>query len=179
MTVSMKPGDSVAVNGVCLTVSRIGEGSFEAVAVGETRKRTCFERLSHGAPLNLERPLRAGDRLDGHLVQGHVDGVGEIVSLRREGGGKSLTVRHPDRLDRYIVEKGSIALDGTSLTVAGEGDGLVRTALVPVTLEKTAFGLKRRGDPVHIEVDLIGKYVEKMLRRGGNAGVAYREIGYE
>jgi len=108
-----------------------------------------------------------------------VDGVGEIVSLRREGGGKSFTVRHPDRLGRYIVEKGSIALDGTSLTVAEEGDGLVRIALVPLTLEKTVFGTKRRGDPVHIEVDLIGKYVEKMLRLGGSAGARYREIGYE
>ncbi|MBM3320108.1 MAG: riboflavin synthase [Candidatus Eisenbacteria bacterium] len=157
-------GESVAVSGVCLTVHEKGPGFFRADVVRETVERTYLGRLREGAPVNLERALRAGDRLGGHIVQGHVDGVGTIVSLRDEGEGKRMTIRHPDGLARYFVSKGSVALDGASLTIAAAKNGLLEVALVPFTLERTVFGRKRRGDPVHVEADVIGKYVERMAR---------------
>lgn len=174
----LKEGNSVAVNGVCLTVSRTGSRSFLADVVRETVGRTYLSRLSRGAPLNLERAMRADGRFGGHIVQGHVDGVGEILSLRAEGNGSTLAVRLPEGLDRYVVEKGSIALDGTSLTVASVERSIVRVALVPVTMQNTIFGSRRPGDLVHIEVDLLGKYVEKMLRREGRSAEWYKENGY-
>ena len=174
----MMEGDSIAVNGVCLTVSGKGVRSFRADVVQETIGRTYLNRVPRGAPLNLERAMCADGRFGGHIVQGHVDGVGEILSLRAEGSGSVLDVRLPEGLDRYIIEKGSIAIDGTSLTVVSIEHSVVRVALVPVTLRNTVFGSKRPGNPVHIEVDLLGKYVEKMLRPEGRSAEWYKENGY-
>ncbi|MFH1680054.1 MAG: riboflavin synthase, partial [Candidatus Eisenbacteria bacterium] len=159
-------------------VSGKGPGYFRADAVRETVERTYLGRLRPGGSVNLERALRAGDRFGGHIVQGHVDGVGTIVSLRAERSGKRMIVRHPDGLAAYFVSKGSVALDGASLTIAAAGDGLLEIALVPLTLEKTVFGLKRRGDPVHVEADVVGKYVERMTRPSGRDENWYRENGY-
>ncbi|MBN1826778.1 MAG: riboflavin synthase [Candidatus Eisenbacteria bacterium] len=174
----LERGDSVAVNGVCLTAALVRDGSFEADVVGETRRRTYLERLRPGSPVNLERALRAGDRMGGHMVQGHVDGVGRVVSLRPAGTGKILTVLLPEGTERYVVEKGSIAVDGTSLTVAEREGRIARIALVPETLAETVLGKKVSDDPVHIEVDVIAKYVESLLPGGGRSPDWYRENGY-
>jgi riboflavin synthase len=175
----LRAGDSVAVSGVCLTVTGSGSGIFRADAVAETLERSYLGSLRPGDPVNLERALRAGDRMGGHFVQGHVDGVGTITSLRKEGEGKRLTLRYPEGLDRYFVHKGSIAVDGASLTIAEVSDGLVQAALVPATLERTVLGRKRRGDPVHVEADVLGKYVERMTGGRGRPAEWYRENGYE
>jgi riboflavin synthase len=175
----LRAGDSIAVSGVCLTVVQCAPGFFGADVVRETLDHTYLASLCRGDPVNLERALRAGERMGGHFVQGHVDGVGTIVSLRKEGAGKRIAVRYPPELDRYFVQKGSVAVDGTSLTIAGVGDGLVEAALVPATLERTVLGRKRCGDVVHLEADLIGKYVEKAAGGRGRPADWYRENGYE
>lgn len=161
-------GASVAVNGVCLTVV---ERSAEHLAFDlseETRRRTSLSRLADGDPVNLERPLTLSSRLGGHLVQGHVDGTGEVTALERsDDGGAWLTIRAPADLHRYLVEKGSVCVDGISLTVAArDGDGF-SAALIPHTLDVTTLGSTRMGDPVNLEVDVIAKYVESLL--GGSA----------
>ncbi len=157
-------GASVAVNGVCLTVVERPEGALAFDLSPETLARTSLGRLRPGQPVNLERPVTLLTRLGGHLVQGHVDGVGEVAALEPDGrGGAVLTVRAPGGLARYLVEKGSVAVDGVSLTVAGtDGDGF-RVALIPHTLRATTLGAVRPGDPVNIEVDVIAKYVERLL----------------
>ncbi|HZA26056.1 MAG TPA: riboflavin synthase [Actinomycetota bacterium] len=159
------PGDSVAVNGVCLTVvDRDGSGLlFDLVA--ETLDRSALADLRPGDPVNLERPVTLMTRLGGHLVQGHVDGVGTIGSVVRDEGSAAMTVRLPDGLSRYLVEKGSIAVDGVSLTVASLDDGAFTVALVPHTLTLTTLGARRPGDRVNLEVDVVSKYVEKLVRR--------------
>ncbi|MFH1279692.1 MAG: riboflavin synthase [Candidatus Eisenbacteria bacterium] len=167
VTEDLGPGDSVSVSGVCLTVKEIVPGGFRADVVSETTRRTYLGRLRPGDRVNLERALRAGDRFGGHIVQGHVDGVGAVAGLRPEGEGKTLLARVPGDLKPYVVEKGSVALDGVSLTVAGVEGTTLRIALVPTTLTKTTLGEKRPGDPLHVETDVIGKYVEKMTRREG------------
>jgi riboflavin synthase len=140
-----------------------GEG-FTCELTGETLARTAFaERLRPGSRVNLERPLRADGRFDGHLVQGHVDGVGKVRALDRQGDGAQLEVALPKGLERYVVEKGSIAVDGVSLTVAGVAPGLFRVALIPYTLDHTSLGQARVGGPVNLEVDVIAKYVERLL----------------
>lgn len=175
----LRQGDSVSVAGVCLTVKEVLSGGFRADVAPETRRRTYLGRLRPGDAVNLERALRAGDRLGGHLVQGHVDGVGSVAALRAEGEGKALLARVPGGLERYVVEKGSIALDGVSLTVAAVEGTTIRIALVPTTLEKTALGGKRPGDPLHVETDVIGKYVEKMVRREDRLAEWLRESDHE
>ncbi len=156
-------GDSIAVNGVCLTAAAIDGESFRADLLGETVRRTSFGRMRPGTPVNLERPLRVTDRMGGHIVQGHVDGIAEIVRIRPSGEDTVLTVRCPDMLSKYFVEKGSVALDGVSLTIASVAGAALDVALIPETLRRTAFRSKRPGDAVHVEVDVIGKYVEKLL----------------
>lgn len=157
-------GSSLAVNGVCLTVV-----SREADALGfdlsdETLARSSLGRLGIGDPVNLERPVTLATRLGGHLVQGHVDGVGEVIRVERdESGGATLTVRLPEPVLRWVVEKGSIALDGVSLTVAGIHRDAVSIALIPHTLEATTLGVATAGDAVNIEVDVIAKYVERLM----------------
>ncbi|HEY1206578.1 MAG: riboflavin synthase [Bryobacteraceae bacterium] len=158
------PGSSIAVNGVCLTAVSFTRESFAADVSPETLSRSNLGALAVGSPVNLERPLSASDRLGGHLVQGHVDGTGEFLALDPLGDGNFwLTVRIPAELDRYVVEKGSIAIDGISLTVASIEAGVLAATIVPHTHASTALGSRRRGDQVNIECDILAKYVEKLL----------------
>jgi riboflavin synthase len=158
------PGDSVAVSGVCLTAVEADRGSFAADVVAETLRRSALGALRPGARVNLELPLRAGDRLGGHLVQGHVDGVGTVDAAREEGLGRVLRIAAPAELLRYVVEKGSIAVDGVSLTVAEVDDEAFEVALIPETLERTTLAAVAPGDAVNLEVDVLAKYVEKLAR---------------
>ncbi len=157
-------GSSIAVNGCCLTVVDLADGWWAADAVSETLARTCLSDLAEGDPVNLERPMRIEDRLGGHLVQGHIDGAGEIVSLERLADS-AMTVRiaADSKILRYVVEKGSITVDGVSLTVASEGEDGFGVAIVPHTAAVTTLGLKGPGARVNLEVDLLAKYVEKLL----------------
>ncbi len=159
-------GASVAVNGVCLTVVERTEEALTFDLSPETLDRSSLGRLDVGAPVNLERPATLGTRLGGHLVQGHVDGVGDVSAVESDGtGGARVSVRVPAGLLRYVVEKGSITLDGVSLTVAVlTTDGVV-VALIPHTLQVTTLGAARPGDPVNIEVDVIARYVARLLGR--------------
>jgi riboflavin synthase len=163
-------GASIAVNGVCLTVVETADGAFTADVIKETLGRSSLGALEPGSRVNLERPVRLQDRLGGHLVQGHVDGVGTIVS--REPGERwdVVTISLPPRLSRYLVPKGSITVDGISLTVVDAGPDRFSVALIPTTLALTTLGHKTPGDPVNLEVDVVAKYVERML--GDRAGQA-------
>ncbi len=156
-------GESIAVDGVCLTVTSIDRGRFEMLAGAETLRRTSLGGLRAGSKVNLERALRAGDRLGGHMMQGHVDALGEIAARRDLGANLELTFRPPRELLRYVVEKGSIAVDGISLTVNRVDATSFSVALIPHTVENTALASKRVGDKVNLEADIIGKYVEKLL----------------
>jgi riboflavin synthase len=165
VTVDSEVGSSVAVNGVCLTVVERDDGHLAFDLSHETLARTSLSRLREGSPVNLERPLRLSGRLGGHLVQGHVDGVGEIESVTEEDGdrGARLTVRTPSQIRRYVVVKGSVCVDGVSLTIAAlDGPGF-SVALIPHTLEVTSLGSARPGDAVNLEIDVIAKYVEALL----------------
>jgi riboflavin synthase len=160
-------GGSIAVNGCCLTAVEVGRDGFACELTGETLARTAFdERLKPGAVVNLERPLRADGRFDGHIVQGHVDGVGRIVDLRRQGESAELTVEPPAGLARYLVEKGSVAVDGISLTVASVSPGgRFTVAIIPYTLAHTSLAQARPGDRVNLEADILAKYVERLLQK--------------
>ena len=151
-------GDSIAVNGTCLTVVDSGPGWWEADVVQETFDRTALGSVRPGDPVNLERPLRLVDRLGGHLVQGHVDAVGTVVSAAPD-----LRVRMPAELLRYVVEKGSITIDGASLTVAAVHDDGFSVAIIPHTAEVTTLGHRAPGDSVNLEIDVVAKYVESLL----------------
>jgi len=153
-----KLGDSIAVNGVCLTVVEIGPATWEADVVDESLSRSNLGGLQPGDPVNLERPVRLSDRLGGHLVQGHVDAVGEVVDPAPD-----LRVRIPQHLARYIVPKGSIAVDGCSLTVVDAMPDAFTVAVIPHTAEVTTLGRRRPGDRVNIEVDVVAKYVDRLL----------------
>lgn len=158
----LKIGDSLAVNGCCLTVVEIKPPQVSFQAVPETIKRTVMGLLKKGDPVNLELPLTLSEPLGGHFVQGHVDGIAQILKLEPEGEGARLRVRIPEALAAYVVEKGSIALDGISLTVAEiEGDE-VEVALIPHTLQNTCLRSKKADDYLHVEVDMLAKYVEKL-----------------
>lgn len=158
----LEVGDSVAVNGACLTAVAITGDGFAVDCVAETLRRTSLGGLAAGDPVNLERPMRIGDRLDGHLVQGHVDGVGTVRSATPEGGSTILEVAAPAELLRYVVEKGSITVDGVSLTVARRlADGFT-VALIPHTIAVTTLGPQAVGRPVNLEVDVVAKYVESL-----------------
>jgi len=162
-------GGSIAVNGCCLTAVDVTQTGFACEMTRETLRRTGFEeRLRPGVRVNLERPLRASGRFDGHIVQGHVDGLGEVRALRRTGDAADLDVAPPASLERYLVEKGSVAVDGVSLTVARLDPGLFSIALIPYTLNETNLGDARPGDRVCIEVDIVAKYVERLLAFRGN-----------
>jgi riboflavin synthase alpha subunit len=156
------PGDSVAVNGCCLTLTAVADGTLEFDAVPETLARTTLGGLGEGADVNLEPALRAGEPLGGHFVQGHVDGRGRVRALHREGDAARLCVELPADLLRYCVEKGSLAIDGVSLTIAALRDDGVEIALVPFTLEHTTLAQLRAGDEVNVEVDLLAKYAERL-----------------
>jgi len=156
-------GDSVAVNGVCLTATAVGDGGFSAQAMNETLERSSLGRLAAGDAVNLELALRAQDRLGGHVVQGHVDAAAEILEIREEGFSRVVRTSLPEGLARYLVEKGSVALDGVSLTISTLGEDWFEVSLIPETLERTNLGRLRPGAPVNIEVDVLAKHVERLL----------------
>jgi riboflavin synthase len=159
-------GDSVAVNGVCLTAVEPHVDGFAADVMPETLRRSSLGPLGPGAEVNLELPLRAGDRMGGHVVQGHVDGTGEVDSVRDEGNSRVVRIGAPHDLLRYVVEKGSIAVDGVSLTVSAIEDEWFEVSLIPETLERTTLGAAEAGSTVNLEVDVLAKYVEKLVARG-------------
>ncbi|MGO9642121.1 MAG: riboflavin synthase [Candidatus Acidiferrales bacterium] len=161
---SLRVASSIAVNGCCLTVVALDGEIFSADLSGETLRRTSFGESKAGSRVNLERPLRAGQELGGHFVQGHVDGVGCVTRLVAEGANWWFGVRVPAELARYVAMKGSIAIDGISLTVAGWHDGIVETAIIPFTYAQTDIQGLAVGDPVNLECDILAKYVERMMQ---------------
>ena len=166
-------GESIAVNGVCLTVTDIMDGTFTADVMGETLDRSGLGALAPGAPVNLERSVRLADRLGGHLVQGHVDATAAIVSRTPAAHWDQVRISLPGKISRYVVEKGSIAVDGISLTVsalsrAGEAEAWFEVCLIPETLKRTTLGVREPGDTVNLEVDVIAKYVERLLNVEGS-----------
>ncbi|KXK60144.1 riboflavin synthase subunit alpha [Micromonospora rosaria] len=163
VTGDARHGDSIAVNGVCLTVVDVDGDVFTADVMGETLRRSALGALRPGDPVNLERAAALGSRLGGHLVQGHVDGVGEVTAREPAEQWETVRFRLPDTLARYVVEKGSITVDGVSLTVAGVGADWFTVGLIPTTLKLTTLGSRRVGDPVNLEVDVLAKYVERLL----------------
>lgn len=156
-------GDSVAVNGVCLTVKEMGGGTFRADVMNETLKRSSLGSLSSGSRVNLERAMAADGRFGGHIVSGHIDGTGTITDIKRDGIAIWYTVAATPEIMRYIVEKGSIAIDGISLTVAGRTDSSFSVSVIPHTAEQTILSQKKNGDIVNLENDIIGKYVERLI----------------
>jgi riboflavin synthase len=163
VTSDARHGDSISVNGVCLTVIDNVDGVFTADVMGESLRRTALAALRPGSPVNLERAATVGSRLGGHLVQGHVDGVGRIVAREPATEWEVLTFSLPPELAKYVVEKGSITVDGVSLTVMAVTADTFSVGLIPTTLKLTVLGAKAVDDPVNLEVDVIAKYVEKML----------------
>ena len=160
---NLKIGDSVAVNGACLTVVRMDEGGFTADVMPETVRLTNIGSLQPGSKVNLERTLRLCDGLDGHIVSGHVEGLGTISEQRPEGIAVVVTIATPPELLKYIIKKGSIAIDGISLTVTEVTDTSFSVSLIPHTAKETTLGFKKVGDSVNLETDILGKYVERML----------------
>jgi len=176
----LREGNSIAVSGVCLTAVAIGPKSFGADLAEETWNRTSFSRIKKGALVNLELPMRVDGRLGGHLVQGHVDGTGKFVSLKKIRGGEDfwLQIEIPPELARYVIFKGSLSIEGISLTVAKIVGTSVGVAIIPHTAEMTNLLSLKPGDPVNLEVDMIAKYVEKMLRgeSSGNRSITVERL---
>jgi len=170
LATELSEGDSVAVNGVCLTATDVGDGSFAADVMNETLSKTSLADVQPGADVNLELPLRPSDRLGGHVVQGHVDGLATIAETRDDGFARRVRFETDPDLLRYVVEKGSIALDGVSLTVIEIGDSWFTVSLIPESLERTNLGAAGPGTKVNVEVDVLAKYVERLIgSRGGSA----------
>jgi riboflavin synthase len=160
----LREGDSIAVNGVCLTATTtLPDGGFTADVMNETLRRSSLGALEEGSKVNLELPLRADDRLGGHFVQGHVDGLGTIWDVREEGFSHVVSIGAPPEIMRYVIEKGSIAVDGVSLTVSGLGEDWFQVSLIPETLERTILGEAETGTPVNLEVDVLAKYIERLV----------------
>jgi riboflavin synthase len=174
VTTAVSPGSSIAVSGVCVTVTSTKDGQFTADVIGETLARTSLGALTAGGPVNLERPVPAGGRLDGHIVQGHVDGTGVIIESRPADRWHVLRISAEPGLLRYVAKKGSVAVDGVSLTVSevsplaedAVGESWFEVSLIPETLARTTLGTSSVGDVVNIEVDVIAKYVERLLAGG-------------
>jgi riboflavin synthase len=164
LAASLSEGDSIAVNGVCLTATTLTSGSFSAQAMRATLERSSLADLHAGARVNLELALRVEDRLGGHVVQGHVDGTGSVRSVREEGFSRVLEIDTEPRLARYLVEKGSVAVDGVSLTVSALHDHGFAVSLIPETLQRTNLGRIGEGSLVNIEVDILAKHVERLLQ---------------
>jgi riboflavin synthase len=163
LAAELSEGDSVAVNGVCLTAVAADAQAFTAEVMNETLRRSSLAEVSAGGRVNLELPLRAQDRLGGHVVQGHVDGVGAVSGVQDDGFARVVTIDAPPELLRYVVEKGSIAVDGVSLTVSSVSPDTFAVSLIPETLERTNLGAAAPGTPVNLEVDVLAKYVEKLV----------------
>jgi riboflavin synthase len=164
LTPEVSPGDSVAINGVCLTATRVDDEAFAADVMHETLDRSSLGAAREGARVNVELPLRASDRLGGHVVQGHVDGTGHVAGIREDGFARRVRVEPEDEgLLRYVVEKGSIAVDGVSLTVAALDERGFEVSLIPETLERTTLGTAESGQRVNLEVDVLAKYVERLV----------------
>jgi riboflavin synthase len=158
-------GDSIAVNGVCLTAVEPLDVAFSADVMNETLRRSSLGAIGAGAHVNLELPLRADDRLGGHFVQGHVDGLGTVAAVEQDGFARVVRIAAAPELLRYVVEKGSIAVDGVSLTVSAVDETSLSVSLIPETLERTTLGAAQPGRPVNLEVDVLAKYVEKLVAR--------------
>lgn len=156
-------GDSIAVNGVCLTAVTFDGQGFTADVMNETFERSTLERIRAGDPVNLERAMSAGGRFGGHMVAGHVDGTGTVMSIKQDANAVWFTVEAPPEIMRYCIKKGSVAMDGISLTIADIGTSWFQVSVIPHTLKQTVLGSKKQGDPVNLENDMIGKYVEKLL----------------
>ena len=165
LSAELEEGDSVAVNGVCLTATAIADGHFRAEVMHETLRRSSLAEAAQGSDVNLELALRASDRLGGHIVQGHVDGLGVVRDVREDGFARVVTVAAPSELLRYVVQKGSIAVNGVSLTVVAVGVDWFSVSLIPETLERTTLGAAAPGGVVNLEVDVVAKYVEKLVPR--------------
>lgn len=161
----VKLGDSIAVNGTCLTAVSFSNSEFSVDLSPETMRRTSLSQLTEGSRVNLERALSASDRMGGHIVQGHVDATGRITSIKPDGDSIIFRVRIPKRLDKYIVEKGFVAVDGISLTVVKRGASSFTLAVIPYTLENTNLAVLSEGDQVNLEADILAKYVESLLAR--------------
>jgi len=164
---AVKTGDSIAVNGCCLTVVAKTKKSFDADLSHETLRVTNLRAIKTGALVNLERPLRLADRIDGHLVQGHVDGVGKILRIKNPGDSWEIEVECPKALRRYVIPKGSITVDGISMTVNRLTPKAFTLVVIPHTFQTTNLKARRAGDPVNLEVDMVGKYLESLSRYGG------------
>ncbi len=175
----VKTGDSIAVNGICLTVTGLGDKGFSADVMPETMRKTGLGRLNTADKVNLERALRLSDRLGGHIVTGHIDGTGIITGRIEEDNAIVLTLEASESIMRYIVMKGSVALDGTSLTVAHVDEGCFKVSLIPLTAGVTTLGSRRVGDRVNIECDTIGKYIEKLLNGNRSGSKPEREISLD
>ena len=165
LTGELSAGDSIAVNGVCLTATAVRDGRFDAEVMNETLRLSSLAQAGAGRRVNLELPMRVSDRFGGHVVQGHVDGVGRIVAVTPDGFSRQVEIGAPDDVLRYIVHKGSITVDGISLTVSGLGERSFTVSLIPETLERTNLGDAGIGTIVNLEVDVLAKYVERLIRR--------------
>jgi riboflavin synthase len=170
-------GDSVAVNGACLTATSAGNGTFEADVMNQTLSLTTLGALEAGSPVNLELPLRPTDRLGGHAVQGHVDGTGDVVDVFDDGFAKRLRIELPEELRQYVVERGSVAIEGVSLTVSALTDAGLEVSLIPETLERTTLGSVEPGDRLNIECDVLARYVQRQMSLG--EGAAHTRGGSE
>jgi riboflavin synthase len=168
-------GDSVAVDGACLTATAVEGDAFEADVMHQTLELTTLGELERGSAVNLELPLRADERLGGHVVQGHVDGTATVADLNDDGFAKRLRIELPDELLPYVVERGSIAVEGVSLTVAGLDDPLVEVSLIPETLERTTLGRLEAGDRVNVECDVLARYVRRQLESSAGLSPSTRE----
>jgi len=168
----LSEGDSVAVNGACLTAARLDGDAFEADVMNQTLERTSLGRLGPGDRVNLELPLRLSDRLGGHMVQGHVDGIGEVGEVIEDGFARRLVIEAPDELGRLVVERGSVAVEGVSFTIAAVTDGGFEVALIPETLERTTLGEAAEGTKVNVELDVVARYVERLVSGFEGKGTA-------
>lgn len=164
LAAELAEGDSIAVSGVCLTATALRPGGFDADVMNQTLELTTLGELDPGSPVNLEPALRASDRLGGHIVQGHVDAAGRVASVTDDGFARRVGVVLPDGLDRYVVERGSIALNGVSLTVAGIEGATVEVSLIPETLERTTFGEVVAGERINVEVDVFARHAERLMQ---------------
>ena len=162
----LKLGDSVATNGVCLTVTELGKNFYKADVMHETMRRSSLGELRAGSKVNLERAMRADGRFGGHIVSGHIDGTGKIESIQKDDNAVWYTIKAPQEIMHYIVEKGSIAIDGISLTVANTNSDSFKVSIIPHTLKETILSEKREGDIVNLENDIVGKYIEKFITLG-------------